>query len=124
MVKGKRRRKQRRLARIKLVPVETYTEQRKKFPKGLINTFINLDKTKVKGTKFDFKYYEWTKKAYKLYEIEAKKYLGKDFEDKLESGRLIVLLTKATADLRNVKQQKSSKKKEKVRETKTEKKGA
>jgi hypothetical protein len=119
MAKKRRRKRKSRTSKIKLVKVETLAEQRKKLPKELIDAFINLDKTKVRGTEFDFEYYEWTEGAYKLYEIEAKKYLGENAEDRIESGKLIVALTRATMGIRDGKQQKSSKEKEKIRGSKT-----
>ena len=43
---------------------------------------------------------------YKKYLQEAHKYLGKKQKDRSESGKLIVLLSRATSDLRDVKEKK------------------
>lgn len=106
MAKRKRRS---RISKTKLVPVETPTEQRKKFPKELLNAYLNLDKTKVLGSDYDFEYYEWTEEAYELYGAEAKKYLGDKAEDPIESGKLIVHLSRATMDMRDGKKEKTKK---------------
>lgn len=94
---------------------ETCAEQRKKFPKKLINSFVNLSENKVLGTLYDFEYYEWSEEAYELYRIEVKKYLGKLADDPIESGRLVVELSRATMDLRDGQKKKT--KKEKTKQT-------
>lgn len=69
------------------VEVETTTAQRQKFPEKLIKTFDALKKS------------DWGEKEYKRYIKEVKKYMGDKFEDRLEQGKLLVLLSKATTDL-------------------------
>ena len=110
---AKRKRKAKRLP-TKATPVESAKELRKKYPEKLIDAYVNLTKSKELKTDKDFEYYGWTDKAYAKYKKEAIKYLGSKSEEPLESGRLIVLLYKATEDLRDVKN---------VKEKKTKKKG-
>lgn len=95
---AKRKRRAFRTKAISLSYVETQTEQQNKFPKKLVAAFVNLDKTKKFNSNTN--YYEWREKAYKLYEVEAKKYLG-SLNDRIKSGRLIVKLSKATWELHN-----------------------
>jgi len=93
-MKNKRKRRS-RLAKVKLVPVETPTEQRKKFPDKLIKAFVSVV------------LYNWENdKAYKKYTKEVKKYLCDQADDRIENGKLIVQLTKATMDLVNEKKKK------------------
>lgn len=111
-VKKKRKRRAPRISKsVSLKDVETPEEQRKKFPKKLLAAFINLGETKVRGTMYDFEYYEWSEEAYELYRIEAKKYLGGLINDPIESGRLVVRLSKATMDLHDEQKKKTKKEK-------------
>jgi hypothetical protein len=113
MAKKRRRRKSKlRITTKNLKPVESKEEQLKKFPKKLVKAFLNLDKTAVLVKEYGIKFYDWTEKAYDLYTEEAIKYLGKNkAKDPIESGKLIVLLSRATMDVCNGK--KTKKKKEK-----------
>jgi len=98
-MKKRRRKRKSKLAKIKLVPIETQTVQRGKFPKKLVSTFIDVSSS------------DWEDNtAYKKYIKEAKKYLGNQIDDRLECGRLIVQLAKATMELVNVKKKKEKKK--------------
>jgi len=108
---AKKRRRKRRASfdkiRTKTVPIiESREELRKAFPKELIKAFLNLDKTAVLTKEDGIEYYAWTDEAHELYLEEAKKYLGNKADDPIESGRLVVLLSKATMDLRDVKTKK------------------
>ena len=72
----KRRKRRKRIARGGgLVKIEAPVEQRKKFPKKLINAYLNLEKI------------QWTEEAYAFYAEEAKKYLGDNINDRIASGR-------------------------------------
>lgn len=113
----KRRKRRSRFRSINFLEVKSKVEQRKKFPKKLIKTFIDLDRTSVLVKKYGIEFYEWTKKAYKLYITEAEKYLGKKkLEDKIESGKLVVLLAKATMDIRD--EQNKAKKEKQIKKSK------
>ena len=113
----KKRKRRKRVAfdkiRTKDIPVvESREEQRKKFPKELINAFLNLDKTAILIKEYGIEFYDWTEEAHELYQIEAEKYLGDKADDPIESGRLVVLLTKATMDIRDGKKKKTKKEKQ------------
>jgi hypothetical protein len=116
MAKKKRKRRRRRRKIYGVSPtktpmvVETKAEQRAKFPKKLLDAFLNLDKTAVLTKEYGIEFYDWTEEAHELYEIEARKYLGDKADDRIESGRLIVLLSKATMDIRDGKKKKEKKK--------------
>lgn len=96
--------KRRKRLPTKATPVESPQELRKKYPEKLIDVYIKLMKTKKNG---------WSDKDYAAYKKESIKYLGSKSEERLECGRLIVLLYKATEDLHNVKKIKQTKKKAK-----------
>lgn len=100
MAKKRKRRKKReyKIRSTHLAPIISPEKQREKFPKKLIDTFLNLNKTSIKD--YNTKTYNWTDKAYDFYMIEAKKYLGEKSNNRTECGKLIVLLSKATMDLR------------------------
>jgi len=101
MAKKKRRKRKPRISKGKLVPIESPQEQRKKLPKELIDAYLAV---KESG---------WEDEdLYQLYKIEADKYLGKVADDRLESGRLVVVLAKATMDLYNGKAKKEEKEEE------------
>lgn len=70
------------------IPVETKKQMRAKLPAKLIKAFI-----RVKETDFE------DAKVYSVYAKLSKEYLGDKASDKIESGRLVVLLTKATMDI-------------------------
>lgn len=101
--KKKRRKRKSRLPKTSLKEPETPTQQRKKFPKALVNAYLNLDKTKVKVKELGIEHYAWTDEAYEAYAAEARKYLGDKADDSIESGKLIVLLHRATADKKGKK---------------------
>lgn len=63
------------------------SQLRKEFPEDLVKAFIAVSKS------------GWSEKEYKRYRKLADKYLGKNANDKLISGRLVVRLAKATADV-------------------------
>lgn len=95
------KRRKRRIPVTKAVDPETCKEQREKFPKELVNAFIKLDKTAKLISENGIIHYAWTDRAYKQYAAEAIKYLGKtDAADPILTGRLVVLLSKATFDIR------------------------
>ena len=78
----------------KLGEPKTKKEERKKFPKELIETYLAVRN-------------DWENdELYLKYKEESKKYLGDKWNDKLEDGRLIVLLHVATTDLHDVKKKK------------------
>lgn len=107
MAKRKRRKRKSRVSSIKVQPEETYKDQRKAFPKELIDAFIAVSSTRWED-----------EDLYEVYVNHAKKYLGNKWEDRIEQGRLTVLLSRATTDLReeqNGQEQKGSKKKKKTR---------
>ena len=89
----KRRKRRKRIARTLktggLVAVETIEEQRKKFPKELLDAFIA-----VKNSKWE------NEELYEEYLIESRRFLGEEkSKDRIESGTLVVLLTRATLDI-------------------------
>lgn len=88
------------------IPDINRAKEREKFPKALVDAFLNLDKTSVKIKECGVKHMAWTNKAYKEYRIEAEKYLGSKAKDAIESSKLVVLLARATMDLRDVKKKK------------------
>lgn len=108
MAKKKRKRRKRtsKIKSISVPEIENKSEERKKFPKELINAFINMCKSKTKIRDYGIEYYSWTDKSYKKFKAEADKFLGKNASDPLENGKLVVLLSKATMDLRDVKKEK------------------
>ena len=92
---AKRKRRYNRIAKIKAQEPITKSEERKAFPKSLVTAFIAISKNK------------WNDESlYKKYVAKARDYLGDKYSDKIESGKLIVLLSRATSDLRNVKTKK------------------
>ena len=114
MAKKKKRRKKReyKIRSTHLAPVISPEEQRKKFPKELLKVFLDLGRTSIKVKESGVQYDMWTDKAYDLYMTEAKKYLGEKINDRTECGKLIVLLSKATMDLRYGKTKKEKKEKQ------------
>lgn len=105
VVKKKRRKRRARLPKTTAKEPETPAQQRKKLPKSLVDAYLNLDKTKVKVKEFGFTHYAWTDEAYEAYVKEVKKYLGDKAEDRIESGKLIVMLCRATADKKKGKKE-------------------
>lgn len=55
----------------------------------------------------------WADKEYALYQEEVKKLLGKAYDDPIESGRLIVLLSRTKSSKPNGKKEKVKAKKDK-----------
>ena len=94
MIKRKKKRKK-RVSRYKGIgistnpnaPAETPEMMRKKFPEKLIQAFVNVVVS------------NWDDKMYKKYTKQAKAFLGEKFEDKIDSGRLVVRLSRASSDL-------------------------
>jgi len=62
---------------------------------------------------------DWDEELYELFAVEKRKYLGDKSEDRLEQGKLVVLLSKATSDMRK-NEAKNEKKKQKTKAQKTE----
>jgi len=91
---GKKRRRKKRLAKININNFERTPEEIiNAFPKGLVDAFI--------ATAID----DWkSQKIYGKYCEQAKKYLGRKYNDSIDSGRLVVLLSKATRDIIEEKQ--------------------
>lgn len=95
-----RRKRRNKIAKIKAQEPVSKEEERKAFPKSLIKSFIEISND------------GWNdENLYQDYLDQAHKYLGKKRKDKVESGKLIVLLSRATSDLRDVKKQKTKKEK-------------
>ena len=109
MKRKKRKKSAFKIKSTNLVPIISPEEQRKKFPKELLDAFLNLDKTAILTKKYGIEFYDWAEEAHELYEIEAEKYLGDKINDRIKSGRLVVSLSKATVDLNNDKKQKRKK---------------
>lgn len=87
-------RRKRRRAKYKTKSIsKTYVEktpsaQRKEFPKELIEAFVKVSIS------------EWDEKLYKKYNKRVKEFLGKKkAEDKVETGKLVVLLSRMCRDL-------------------------
>ena len=102
MVKKKKRRR-RKFKYVKssgksLVPIETPEQLRAKFPAELVNAFIRVKKTKFED-----------EKVYRKYAKLSRKYLGDKADDKIEFGRLVVLLSKATVNMLDKKKTKNKK---------------
>lgn len=73
----------------KLIETETYEQMRAKFPDILINAFIKISEAGWENNKL-----------YEQYKIVAEKHLGSDrMKDPIEQTKLVVQLSKATADI-------------------------
>lgn len=84
-----KKRKRARRIKASAVVVETPAQQRKSLPGPLVKAFVAIS-----GDRWE------DETLYKKYKKEALKYLGKEkAEDPIESGRLVVRLTKATLDI-------------------------
>lgn len=66
---------------------ETIEQAREKFPSKLIKAFVALHKSK------------YAEKEYAVYIKNAKEFLEDKFNDPIECGKLIVMLTGVTYDL-------------------------
>lgn len=128
--KKKRKARKSRIGRIttsgKGAEVETPAQMREKFPKELVDAYMNLHHTrqKVIDKKEKYEYYEWTEEAYEAYKQQAIKYLGEAKQsDPIESGKLVVHLARATMDLREDRYNEQTKKKKakKVKKKRTKK---
>jgi len=89
MPKKKRRKRRSRIPKSTNYEPETNEQQRKKFPEALVKTFVAISNNGWED-----------EKLYQKFVQEEKKYLGKLYEDKIEQGKLVVLLARATMDLR------------------------
>jgi hypothetical protein len=70
---------------------ESYEEMRKKFPEALVKAFVKVCSN-------------WeNENLYEEYIKQRDEYLGKS-ADRLEQGKLIVFLTRATMDIRDAKE--------------------
>ena len=99
MAKKKRRKRRPRIAPGSSNEPATPEERRKKFPKALVEAFIAVSNDRWED-----------EDLYQVYVEHAQKYLGKKkFADRIESGRLIVLLARATMDIREKKKTTKSK---------------
>lgn len=98
MPKKKRRKRRSRLPKATNHEPETHAEQRKKFPEALVKSFLAIANNGWED-----------EKLYEKFVKEKKKYLGKLYEDKIEQGKLVVLLSRATMDLREQKPTKKTK---------------
>lgn len=92
MAKRKRRKRKSRykgtpISANNLAPDETPKKMREKFPEKLIDTFVAVVKA------------DWSDTAYKKYVRQAKAFLGTKWNDKIDQGRLVVQLSRATSDL-------------------------
>lgn len=98
----RRRKRKNKIINTKVSNLSTINreEERKKFPKKLVEAFLNLNRTKIKVKENGIKYDTWTDEAYELYNIEARKYLGAKADDNIENSKLVVLLSRATMDVR------------------------
>ena len=95
---------------IKAEEPKTNSEERKAFPKELIDAYLKISKAKWEDDDL-----------YELYRKQVIKYLGEEkAKDRIESGKVTVLLCRATSDLRD-EQTQSKKKKKKVRTKKASK---
>lgn len=113
----KKKKKKRRKSRFNNISInktevdESPQQMRAKYPKSLIDAYVNLHNTAVKVDGI----YQWREATYKKYVKEAAKYLGKDkATDLIDAGKLIVNLYRATLDLKNkhdVEEKKTKKKK-------------
>lgn len=92
MAKKKKRKRRVRIPKTTKYEPETYEQQRKKFPGALVKAFLAVANN---GWKDD--------KLYQKYSKEQKKYLGKLADDRIEQGKVTVLLARATFDLRETK---------------------
>jgi hypothetical protein len=73
----------------KLIEIETYEQMRAKFSDDLVNAFIKISEAGWENSKL-----------YEQYKAVAEKYLGSNrIQDPIEQTRLIVQLSKATADI-------------------------
>lgn len=93
----KRRKRRSAIRRSKIEEPISKKEERKKFPKKLIEAYLAVRDN-------------WENdELYLKYQEETKKYLGDKWGDRLEDSRLVVLLHVVTADLHNGKKEKNKK---------------
>lgn len=95
---GKRKKRKKRRSRYKGIKLPTNpiaideapAKLREEFPQKLIDAFVAVCLS------------DWTDRAYKKYTKQARAFLGKDkHEDPIESGTLVVKLSRACRDLTN-----------------------